>query len=793
MGDRALLRGGHPTWRVSRSDGDEVCPEQAADMAWGNRPADHLLLTKMWRNRIWYALKPWLPRSIRWGLRRWYARWLLRRSRDIWPILPGSEQPPEGWPGWPEGKQFAFVLTHDVEGFDGLGRCRRLMELEREMGFRSAFNFIPHGEYHLSPLLRDQLDRAGFEVGVHDLHHDGHLFDNRETFRQCTSKINRYLREWHAVGFRAGFMLRRLDWLHDLEIEYDTSTFDTDPFEPMPDGVGMIFPFWVQAPTGAPRGQAPAPRRGYVELPYTLAQDSTLFLLIEQKSPEIWLRKVDWIAQHGGMALVNVHPDYHRFPDEPQDPHTFPVEHYRDLLRYVADRYAGKYWQALPREVAGYVRAMSRPPFHRRPRRVAMVTHSVYSQDNRIIRYAAALRVAGNEVEVLGLRASPDLPRRDTVNGVRVHRLHDRFSKQEKGPLPLAVSVVTFLCKAVRHLFREHRRRPYDLIHVHNVPDFLALAALYPRLRGARVILDIHDLMPEFFYSRFGRPQTSLWSRLLVWTERLSARCADHIIISNDLWRPIYECRTGTAGRCSVFINHVDLDVFRSDLRPDRNGAEGPILCFPGGLQKHQGLDVAIRAMPRIRQRFHRAEFHIYGDGPMREPWEALARSLGLQEAVKFSPPIPSGEVARRMAAADVGVVPKLADSFGNEAYSTKIMEFMALGVPVVVSETRIDRHYFDDSLVRFFPSGDARALARAVIEVLEDREGTRQRVARALAHARAQSWQVRKADYLTLVESLCSGKQRVLATAPTPSEPGQPERPPAPEASDTAPLVENR
>jgi glycosyltransferase involved in cell wall biosynthesis len=170
-------------------------------------------------------------------------------------------------------------------------------------------------------------------------------------------------------------------------------------------------------------------------------------------------------------------------------------------------------------------------------------------------------------------------------------------------------------------------------------------------------------------------------------------------------------------------------------------------------------LDVAIRAMPRIRKHFPRAEFHIYGDGPMYEPWKELARSLGLADVVQFHPPVPVQEIAPIMVRADVGVVPKRADSFGNEAYSTKIMEFMALGVPVVISETKVDRHYFNDDLVRFFPSGDAEALARAVIETLENPDETCARVARAQAYAIAESWQRRKGNYLALVERLCSGR----------------------------------
>lgn len=180
---------------------------------------------------------------------------------------------------------------------------------------------------------------------------------------------------------------------------------------------------------------------------------------------------------------------------------------------------------------------------------------------------------------------------------------------------------------------------------------------------------------------------------------------------------------------------------------------------FPGGLQWHQGVDLAIRAFPKFLKVFPDAEFHIYGDGNMKADLQALTESLGLARAVRFFPPIPVREVAQKMADADLGVVPKRADSFGNEAYSTKIMEFMALGVPVVASSTRVDRFYFDDSVVKFFESGNVDALAAAMIEVLQNREGTRQRVARAAAYAATHSWDTRKADYLKLVDTLCASQ----------------------------------
>ncbi len=296
------------------------------------------------RNNLYYGVKPLVPVAVRLAVRRWLALRKRRKVSGIWPILPGSEQPPPGWPGWPEGKKFAFVLTHDVESQMGLDKCRPLMELDMRSGFRSSFNFIPEGQYRVSKQLRDELIRAGFEVGVHDLYHDGKLYHSREEFASSAVKINSHLKEWGAVGFRSGFMLHNLDWLHDLDIQYDLSTFDTDPFEPQPDAVRTIFPFLERNRAGT----------GYVEMPYTLPQDSTLFLLLKEASPDIWLHKLDWIASQGGMALVNVHPDYVCFDAGFPDSNTFPIGYYQHLLNYTRQKYEGQFWHALPKDVAAY-------------------------------------------------------------------------------------------------------------------------------------------------------------------------------------------------------------------------------------------------------------------------------------------------------------------------------------------------------------------------------------------------------------------------------------------------------
>lgn len=298
----------------------------------------------MLRNTLYYGIKPLMPQSFRRRVRRWFAVRQRREVNHLWPILPGSERTPRGWPGWPEGKTFAFVLTHDVEGQTGMDRWRQLMECDREFGFRSSFNLVPEGEYEVDPAARAEIARHGFEVGVQDLHHDGKLYKSRKAFAGHAQRINHYLKQWGAVGFRAGFMLHNLEWLHDLEVCYDASTFDVDPFEPQPDGVGTIFPFWKDDGNG----------RGYAELPYTLPQDSTMFLLFREKTCDLWLKKLDWIVQHRGMALLNVHPDYICFTGKPGS-NEYPLNLYRDFLREVNKRYAGQFWNGLPREVAGFV------------------------------------------------------------------------------------------------------------------------------------------------------------------------------------------------------------------------------------------------------------------------------------------------------------------------------------------------------------------------------------------------------------------------------------------------------
>jgi hypothetical protein len=295
--------------------------------------------------KTFYMLKPMFPRRAQLALRRRVVALQRERYASIWPIDPDAGSPPDDWPGWPEGKRFALVLTHDVDTQKGSDSCRSLLALEQKMGFRSSFNFVAK-RYNVSEELRNYITSQGFEVGVHGLYHDGKYFDSREEFDRRAREINRYLKAWGAVGYRTPSMHHNLGWILDLDILYDASTFDTDPFEPQSEGVRTIFPSWY--------GEKGSERRGYVELPYTLSQDFTLFVLMKESSIAIWKTKLDWIVEKGGMALINTHPDYMNFDDGPVGSEEYSYQLYREFLEYLKKRYEGEYWNALPREVARF-------------------------------------------------------------------------------------------------------------------------------------------------------------------------------------------------------------------------------------------------------------------------------------------------------------------------------------------------------------------------------------------------------------------------------------------------------
>jgi hypothetical protein len=302
----------------------------------------------------YYALRPAIPRFLQIAVRRQLVAWRLENFRKCWPIWEPAGAPPRGWSGWPNGKRLAIVLTHDVETAAGLRKCEALANIEEERGFRSAFGFVPL-RYETPDELRQTLAGRGVEIMVHDAYHDGRLYRTRRMFETRRTRIAEALHRWGARGFSSGSMHHRLQWISELHVDYDISTYDVDPFEPQRCGLVRIFPMWV-----GPPGDSTS---GFVELPYTLPQDFTLFVLMREQDSGTWRKKLDWIAEKGGMALIKTHPDYMDFSGDGDRTDSYPVQRYIEFLDYIKSRYASEAWFASPSEVAAFWREL-RPVGH---------------------------------------------------------------------------------------------------------------------------------------------------------------------------------------------------------------------------------------------------------------------------------------------------------------------------------------------------------------------------------------------------------------------------------------------
>ena len=245
-------------------------------------------------------------------------------------------------------------------------------------------------------------------------------------------------------------------------------------------------------------------------------------------------------------------------------------------------------------------------PARSTPLRVCMIAHSFYETDNRVMRYAETLAQRGDHVDVLALQRD-GLPREEILNGIHVFRLQRR-EVNEKRRLSYITRVVQFLFRAMYQVSARHLRHKYDFIHVHSVPDFLVFAAWLPRFSGTPLILDIHDILPELYNSKFGTRPSSLVFRFLQRVEKVSGRFSSHVIVANHIWQERLLSRSIEPGKCTVVLNSPDRSIFKTSAgRPASR--ERFSLLYPGSINWHQGLDLAIRAFARIKIRFRKPIF----------------------------------------------------------------------------------------------------------------------------------------------------------------------------------------
>lgn len=715
--------------------------------------------------KIYYTAKPWIPRPWRLSLRRRYTAAIRRATTATWPIDPIAARAPKGWSGWPGEKKFALVLTHDVETKEGLENLPALLDVEAELGLHSSVNLIPEAGYRVSSAFLERLRAREVEVGLHGLKHDGKLYRSRRVFEERRDRINEYIKEWKSSGFRSPLMQNNLEWIAELDVEYDMSTFDTDPFEPQPLGTRTIFPFWV--PRKASDG-AYVPGNGYVELSYTLPQDSTLYLLLGQEDSSSWIQKLDWIAQSGGMALLNTHPDYVSFGDSDHTRSSYPASRYREFLRYVIETYGDDVWYAKPNEVASYFRKthvlgkdletladeqLIRPLA---TKRCYSVVHSYYPNDPRPRREAEALAEAGMTLEVTCLGDREDAGRKYYLGGVVVNTLG--IKKKRGGALSYLYEYsYIFLASLLKQLKILVSGR-IDVVHVHNMPDFLVFSGWLSRQLGAKVVLDLHDPMPELMSTIFGVDDKSIPVRILREIERRSIGFSDLTITVNETCRKMFSNRSNPKAPIEVLMNLPDEAIFeaRSPSAVSVDVSEPLKAMYHGSILERNGLDLLVRALRVCREEGVDIDLEIFGKvTPYLEETMELVREFGMDDRIQFSGTRRIEEIPTEIDRFDIGVIPNRVNRFTQINTPTRIFEYLSRGKPVISPRSEGVTDYFPEDALYYFELGSERSLADALIRVNSDRVGLEAVAQRGVRVYESNRWSRKRNDWIASVAEL--------------------------------------
>jgi hypothetical protein len=316
-------------------------------------PGRERMVTKEWVHQTYYFVRNILPDPLRRCLQRAYFSDWKSRPFPAWPVdltvdllhekllrhsmeAAGLRRVPFIW-FWPCGAPSCLILTHDVETAAGRDFTARLMELDESYGFKASFQVIPEQRYEVSEKYVGEIRSRGFEFNIHDLNHDGRLYQQREEFLRRAKQINQYARHYQAQGFRAGSMYRIQDWFDAYEFSYDMSVPNVAHLEPKRGGCCTVFPYFIGR---------------ILELPLTTSQDYSIFHILRDHSLDLWKRQFDLIRRKNGLISLLSHPDYLI------SLRTRKV--YEALLEYLRHRVdSEQIWTALPGEVDQWWRARS--------------------------------------------------------------------------------------------------------------------------------------------------------------------------------------------------------------------------------------------------------------------------------------------------------------------------------------------------------------------------------------------------------------------------------------------------
>ena len=388
---------------------------------------------------------------------------------------------------------------------------------------------------------------------------------------------------------------------------------------------------------------------------------------------------------------------------------------------------------------------------------VCMLVQNYYDIDVRVRRKAQALISAGYVVDVLALRSACSDAQSYILDGVTVHTL--ALGKNRGSLLRYAFEYVVFFFWASFKLLCLMRKRRYVAIDVNTLPDFLVFAATPAKWMGAKLVLDMHEITPEFYMSKYGINRNSLIVRILAFVERISFTFADHVITINEPIEQLLFSRGLSSSKALVIMNSVDESLFEAGpthaAYTDPKNGDASVMMYHGTLTRIYGLDVAIEAFGIAQKQMPNAEFWILGVGPEKSALESLTRQLGLESKVKFIGSVLPREIPKWLQRCDIGVLPTRQDVFLDFSFSNKLSEYIIMGKVVVVARLKTIRHYFSEDALAFFEPNNTADLAAKMVRMYHDPNLRARFAEKAREEYEPISWTVMKERYLRLMNNL--------------------------------------
>jgi glycosyltransferase involved in cell wall biosynthesis len=375
--------------------------------------------------------------------------------------------------------------------------------------------------------------------------------------------------------------------------------------------------------------------------------------------------------------------------------------------------------------------------------------------ETRVQREAIALMQAGYDVDIIAL-SYPYEPAQEVCEGAMVYRMPVARNKQI-GAVGQLLEYLRFFVLAFIKLSQLHIKRRYDVVQVHNLPDFLVFCALIPKLTGAKIILDLHDLMPEFFRVRFDAAEDSFFLRVVYLQERLSCAFADKVFTVTEHWRQSLVKRGVPAHKTGVLMNLADPNIFTIPPNYQHQFADTSrfSIIYHGVLTQRYGLDLVLEAIAQLKDEIPGLHFTVIGTGKFLDDLIQMTADLQIENHVSFLHKRVVNELPPFILNSHIGIVAYRDQPFTSELLPTKLLEYAALGIPAIVSRTPAIQLYFDDSNVMFFEPGNVEQLVACIRRLNEDRNLLARYSQAIQKFNQRYNWPNHSRDYVQTVEKL--------------------------------------